>query len=52
MAREKKDTIVFKQTLSNIAFKAINNAAKQEGVTVQDLIRQLVSQAYVKPKTH
>lgn len=44
MAQAKKDTIVFKQTLSNARYKKLFIEAQANGETVQDLVRRLIQQ--------
>lgn len=42
MPKPKTDTIVFKQTVSNIQYKKLLKLAQEEGVTIQDIVRGLV----------
>lgn len=42
MARPKTDTIVFRQTLSNVSFKKLDKLARQQGASIQDLVREMV----------
>lgn len=42
MPQQKKNTIVFKQTVSNTAYKKLYKIAEDRGCTVQDIIRELI----------
>jgi DNA-binding MarR family transcriptional regulator len=51
MTQQKKNTIVFRQTVSNGQYKTLFNLACKEGCTVQDLIRQMCAKYYPITKT-
>lgn len=44
MPKQKRDTIVFKQTVSNIAFKRLFKMSVDKGCTIQDLIRLFIDE--------
>ena len=45
MPKPKTDTLVFKQTVSNIQYKKLLKLAQNDGLTVQDVVRSLISNA-------
>jgi hypothetical protein len=45
MPKPKTDTLVFKQTVSNIQYKKLLKLAQNDGLTVQDVVRSLISTA-------
>ena len=47
MPKPKTDTLVFKQTVSNIQYKKLLKLAQNDGLTVQDVVRSLISNATV-----
>jgi hypothetical protein len=42
MPKPKTDTLVFKQTVSNIQYKKLLRLAQNEGLTIQDVVRSLI----------
>lgn len=45
MPKPKTDTLVFKQTVSNIQYKKLLKLAQNDGLTIQDVVRSLIANA-------